>query len=448
MFKRFVRRSVDKPSYLLLAIALIMLVIGGVNYVIMIGAQTSIAEQEALRIAEVVTSQAIASRNIYAATIIEKLAQEKIDPQDLLNGQDPKAPLPARFFKLVGHEASANSNLYSYRHLSKWNLDPAQGLQDDFQRWAWEQLERQDEDQPGQAINWHPIWRIEPKNGERTFRYMRADPASSKSCIHCHNILERSANMLERRASAGTALGKEWKLHQLLGAIEVDIPLDGMRRHGSRHADTALALGLAVSLCGIALAAWVALRGIREERMVAAYYEQQTKFDPLTRLGNRILFNERGQAALAKAAETGSQLAVFFLDLDHFKQINDTYGHHVGDQVLRELSARLTQCIRETDLITRQGGDEFLILLEGGSHRPNFELLAEKVLAEAAKPFESAGDQPHHVSASIGISYFPQHGSDLDTLVTKADVAMYQAKRLGRNKYCLWNHALESGLSG
>jgi hypothetical protein len=132
-----------------------------------------------------------------------------------------------RIIKLVGREASRNSEgLYEYRPLSKWNLEPTQGVADDFQRWGWRRLESQDEDEPLAPIQWQPAWRFERVGEVMTLRYMRADPASAAACVNCHNQYEREPDTVLRRVATGTEPGKQWKQHQLLGAIEVSIPVD------------------------------------------------------------------------------------------------------------------------------------------------------------------------------------------------------------------------------
>src|SRR5204863_6268690 len=107
-----------------------------------------------------------------------------------------------------------------------WNLEPTQGLNDDFQRWAWSELEAQDAANPSAPLDWRPAWRFEMLDGIRTLRYMRADPAASAACITCHNQLEARPETIGARAAAGIAPGRQWSLHQLLGAIEVQIPVD------------------------------------------------------------------------------------------------------------------------------------------------------------------------------------------------------------------------------
>ncbi|OGB23002.1 MAG: hypothetical protein A3I66_08235 [Burkholderiales bacterium RIFCSPLOWO2_02_FULL_57_36] len=429
--------------YLFLIFAAIVLVVGLVNYVVLVYSQASIIEHEAIRIAEVTTSQAVASRTTYSA-IADKLKKDGFGPHANFESNSGFVPLPARFLKLVAVEAEKESRgLYTYGPLSKWNLDPAQGLKDDFQRWAWTQLEKQDQSDPKGPIAWQPAWRFEVVNGVRTLRYMRADAASNMSCVNCHGAHEKSPETLARRIAAGVASGKQWKQHQLLGAIEANVPVDKVETIANDQARMILAFGLITSLGGFSFAGWLALRDVRRERKAAAYFREQAKFDPLTRLGNRTLFDERGKTALVNARRSGSRIGVMFIDLDHFKQINDRFGHQIGDRVLYEVGERLVECLRDTDLITRQGGDEFLVLLEGAPHSPNFESVAQKLLDALEAPFE-ANQEKVYVGASIGISCAPEHGATLDMLIEKADLAMYRAKRMGRSAYLMWTESFKT----
>lgn len=160
-------------------------------------------------------------------------------------------------------------------------------------------------------------------------------------------------------------------------------------------------------------------------------YEDQLRHlalhDPLTGLANRTLLYDRLQQSLAGARRTGDGLSVLLLDLDHFKEINDTFGHQVGDEVIREASGRLTTILRAADTLARMGGDEFVVVL------PSTDLLgamhiASRISSELEKPFE-VQQQRLHVGTSIGIALNPDHGDDPDTLLRHADVAMYSAKQ-------------------
>lgn len=157
-------------------------------------------------------------------------------------------------------------------------------------------------------------------------------------------------------------------------------------------------------------------------------------YDGLTSLPNRFLFNEYLDLALRNAQRHASKFAVFFLDLDKFKEVNDTLGHAAGDQVLREIAARLRNCLRHTDKIARMGGDEFYVLIEELSDGRYAADVALKLLDAASRPVH-VGGQNCRLSASIGIAIYPDNGDDGQTLLKNADGAMYRAKDTGKNAY-------------
>ncbi|MDP2368275.1 putative bifunctional diguanylate cyclase/phosphodiesterase [Rhodoferax sp.] len=156
--------------------------------------------------------------------------------------------------------------------------------------------------------------------------------------------------------------------------------------------------------------------------------------DFLTGLPNRMLLNDRIAQAVTLAKRHNTHLAVLFLDLDNFKTINDSLGHATGDQLLQSVTTRLNACVRSSDTVSRQGGDEFVILLAEGGHEESAALTAGKILAALAKP-HAVGDSALHVNASIGISVYPADGLDAEALIKSADTAMYHAKGKGRNNY-------------
>ncbi|NHZ95115.1 EAL domain-containing protein [Massilia sp. CCM 8734] len=156
--------------------------------------------------------------------------------------------------------------------------------------------------------------------------------------------------------------------------------------------------------------------------------------DSLTALPNRLLFHDRLHHALQRAARDGQQLAVLFIDLDRFKNVNDTLGHHVGDELLKQVAAALQGKLREGDTLARLGGDEFIVLLENVAGQVGAGLVAEKLMAMFEQPF-IISDYELFVTGSVGISVFPDDAADLTMLIRNADVAMYQAKARGRNGY-------------
>ena len=158
--------------------------------------------------------------------------------------------------------------------------------------------------------------------------------------------------------------------------------------------------------------------------------------DALTRLPNRVLLLDRLAHAIDVAKRHSVRLAVLFLDIDNFKQINDTYGHAVGDEVLDLAARRLVSSVRAADTVSRYGGDEFLILLSEVSQPADATLIADKVMA-ALGAQSQAGGHVLQLSVSIGISLYPDNGEDADTLIACADASMYRAKRHGGSSFAL-----------
>ncbi|MDB5852989.1 MAG: sensory box/GGDEF family protein [Herminiimonas sp.] len=171
---------------------------------------------------------------------------------------------------------------------------------------------------------------------------------------------------------------------------------------------------------------------ITERKAAQQRIEFLAHHDALTRLPNRLLVQDRFQQAIAQARRTQSQVALVFLDLDNFKSINDSLGHLVGDTLLEEIAIRLGDCVRSTDTISRQGGDEFLILL---CDLPDGDAIASIVamVHDRLQHAFTIGENELLTSASIGVSVYPQDGDNFDTLLKKADLAMYKAKDAGRN---------------
>jgi diguanylate cyclase (GGDEF)-like protein/PAS domain S-box-containing protein len=184
---------------------------------------------------------------------------------------------------------------------------------------------------------------------------------------------------------------------------------------------------------------------ITELRKAHDQLDHQAHHDPLTGLPNRLLLGDRLHKALQRARRDESELAVLFIDLDRFKNINDTLGHQAGDRVLCEVAWRLNSLMRESDTVGRLGGDEFLIVIEGVVGPTAVSHIAEKIL-NILQGSPVTVEQEFFVGASIGISVFPQDGEDAETLMKHADVAMYRAKERGRNAYEFFTKDLTQSL--
>jgi diguanylate cyclase (GGDEF)-like protein/PAS domain S-box-containing protein len=172
----------------------------------------------------------------------------------------------------------------------------------------------------------------------------------------------------------------------------------------------------------------------------------QANHDVLTNLPNRTLFIDRLNQLIASARRSGDHLAVLFLDLDKFKDINDTLGHQMGDQVLRTVARRLTACCRDEDTVARLGGDEFMILLPRQSDVRNVAAVAQRINDAMAAPMDLNG-QMIYPGASVGISLYPEDGADAETLMKNSDMAMYRSKAAGRNSYSLFTQTMNEELS-
>jgi diguanylate cyclase (GGDEF)-like protein/PAS domain S-box-containing protein len=165
-----------------------------------------------------------------------------------------------------------------------------------------------------------------------------------------------------------------------------------------------------------------------ERKQMIASLQHMALYDSLTRLPNRQLFHDRMRLALARARRGQMQLSLVFIDLDRFKEVNDTLGHGAGDQLLQQVARRLEQCVRAGDTVARFGGDEFVVLLENIASPENVEMLIEKFRNTLHQPFDLAG-KTANIIASFGVAHCPQHGNDEKQLLRHADEAMYIAKK-------------------
>jgi diguanylate cyclase (GGDEF)-like protein len=159
-----------------------------------------------------------------------------------------------------------------------------------------------------------------------------------------------------------------------------------------------------------------------------------SQVDALTGLTNRAGFQQKLAAAMNESAEDGHLMAVMYMDIDRFKPVNDTYGHNVGDQLLKAFSARLTHTLRASDTIARLGGDEFTIIMEKITRREDASITAAKIVSAMQAPFELEGATVS-VSASIGLTFYQDGALDPEALLKQADMLLYQAKQAGRNTY-------------
>ncbi|MBI5918259.1 MAG: EAL domain-containing protein [Nitrosomonadales bacterium] len=254
------------------------------------------------------------------------------------------------------------------------------------------------------------------------FRYVEVNPAF-ESLTGLNHITGKTSTEIGHGLIAGTP--ETFRIY-------AKVVSEGQPAQFETHID-ALGRWLAVSAYATGDDSFIAvLHDITERKIAEAQINFLAHHDQLTGLPNRVLVQDRVEQAIAHADRNGGKVALLFLDLDDFKAINDTLGHFVGDGLLKEIAKRLRDCVRETDSVSRQGGDEFLIVLSGINDTDAISYFSTKILQRLAEPYHIE----HHdlsTSVSIGIAVYPDDGTNFATLLKKADTAMYHAKSEGRN---------------
>jgi diguanylate cyclase (GGDEF)-like protein len=203
---------------------------------------------------------------------------------------------------------------------------------------------------------------------------------------------------------------------------------------------------IAVALSGFVLLAGLVLRHVRKTAETIAVGETRLRHlalhDPLCNLPNRIFFGERLEAIIESVKQGAPPAAVFYIDLDHFKDVNDTLGHPIGDELIRSVTRRLTQTLRGDDLVARLGGDEFAVITSAGDDQATLETIAERIIAALCAPYP-INDQTIVIGASIGVALINQQVGGASDVMRHADMALYRAKNEGRNRACIYDTAMD-----
>ena len=255
------------------------------------------------------------------------------------------------------------------------------------------------------------------RSGRRGSAGEENDPSHAQSVARREDAAHLREEAVQRREAPATSREREIRATEITQAASDD-HLKLLQQANSRLVTSAIeAQTLAAQL------------QIAKDQM-----DHLAHHDVLTDLPNLVLLQDRLDQAIELARRQGRKLAVMFMDLDRFKHINDSLGHAIGDQLLQSVAQRLVGCVRHSDTVSRQGGDEFVLLLPYIEHVEDTALSAQKLLSSVMKP-HNIGQQDLHISASIGISIFPDDGKDAETLIKSADTAMYSAKGNGRNNF-------------
>ncbi len=254
-----------------LVTALIALAVGGASFWILERSNEDLLELNSVRIANIVSAQVVADRAEYTTNIVGKLKRDGLGASRESDELAGFVQLPAQFVRNVAKRvATGSGDLYSYALVSQWNLNADQGLKDDFDRWAWGQLEEQNSAflQSGtpthqDGYRWQPVYRFESQNGAPVLQYMRADPAVAESCVSCHNQYEQRADIMAARKRDGVSPGKRWKQHELMGAIRVNVPVNEVAA-AAQHARNSLLSALA----GVFTGGFVLLFGLIQRTVI------------------------------------------------------------------------------------------------------------------------------------------------------------------------------------
>jgi diguanylate cyclase (GGDEF)-like protein len=422
--------SIRPPKRLLFLVPFILLLIGGITYYVVQDAQHKIVEFQAVNVAEIVARQAAASRSVYASQIAAKLAKDGTGPH--MNSQDNKGyvPIPAQFLKLVGREASAASdNLYRYKPISKWNLEPTQGLTTDFQKWAWAQLEAQDQADPKGPIQWQPTWRFETVNDVKTLLYLRADPAAAENCVACHNALEQTPEIIDRRRASDVTTQKQWKLHQLMGAIQVEIPLDKVGVIVESQTRQTLLWIMAVLGAGLFIGTWFVFSDFSRAQKIMRL-SWLVSHDPTTGFYNNRVVGPIIERMIADAKGNARQHALLYL---HVLGLQGGNASNENEQLLRQISNGLRSWVPSSVTVVRLHAMHFALLLPNCSTKDS-QQLAEGLLRSIKSVRLNRAGKALEIGASIGISLIRPQTDSAEGVLKAAENACNTAAAKGPNQ--------------
>ena len=420
-------------SKTLMWLALTFALVGALAIVVIRDTANYFVEDQAVAVAEIVVTLSKTARSVYSQEIVKKLQKDGTGSIEDYLHKPGFVPLPAQFLKLLGQASTkSTAELFHYKPISKWNLEPTQGLNDDFLQWAWPQLEAQDLPQPQGPIAWKPVWRIEQLGNTRVMRYLAADPASSQLCADCHNRYETTPGIVAQRQANGVAPNKQWKLHQLLGALSVTVPLERIEALAAQEIRRAVLWIVAILVTSLVVILGALAWSAQQQRKVA-HLSWQATHDALTELLNRRGFERSLQRFWRSAREESAAHTLAMMDLDGFKTINDSYGHHAGDEVLKLVTRTIKAQLRASDVVARLGGDEFAVLLHGCAVE-RARIIADGIRGaiQDAK-LEWEGKQIG-VGISIGLALIRAKAGSPQEIVDAADAACYVAKKAGKNR--------------
>lgn len=367
---------------LLLTMVIISIAASTLTYLIIKDTLDKTTEHQALIISEIVARQAAAGRTVYGSEIVKKLEKDGFGAHLNSDSRTGYVPLPAQFLKLMAKESSkSSSDLYTYKPISKWHLEPTQGLNDNFENWAWQQLEAQDQANPSGPIEWEPAYWTENWQGKRYFRYLRADPASSPSCVNCHNDLLHNPRIVSQLRVEGIVEPKQWKLHQLMGAISVTIPFDKIERIAVDEVRQTIVWTSTILITALIITGGMILANSQpySEQQKMSWEETHDKDTGLLSLSGLELLLA---AALESAKQENLQHAFICLKLQDTHSIREKYGVATYDTFRANLAANITETLRHNDNLGWLNDDKLAVLIND-CHNQQARRIIEQLRAVA-----------------------------------------------------------------
>ncbi len=278
---------------------------------------------------------------------------------------------------------------------------------------------------------------------------IRVNPAFTKITGYAsEEIIGKTPRLLQSGRHSPEFYAQMWQSINRIGRWEGEIW--NKRKNGEIYPQY-LAVSSVKDDAGAVLNYVASITDITMSREAAEEIHHLAFYDPLTKLPNRRLFQDRLKVALATSSRSGKQGALLYIDLDNFKNLNDSLGHETGDELLKKVAQRLQEHVREGDTVARLGGDEFVVMLENLSDHAieaasQAETVARKILSALNAPY-LLGTHPYTNTASIGATIFLDHNRTIDKLLQQADIAMYQAKKAGRNSLCLFDPQMQAAIN-
>lgn len=336
---------------LLLLVLLIAAAASTLTYFIIKDTLDKTTEHQALIVAEIVARQAAAGRTVFSKDVVNKLQRDGFG-SDIHSDRRPGfVPLPAQFLKLMGQESSrSSSDLYRYKPLSKWNLEPTQGLTDNFENWAWQQLAAQDKANPEGPIDWKPAWWTEEWEGKRYFRYMRADPAAAESCVKCHNDYLHHPEIIAQLKTEGVNEAKQWKLNQLMGAISVTVPMEKIENIAVTELRQTIVWTSTILITALIIIGGIIIANTNPNISTQKFTWEETH-DKETGLLNLTGMEHALSTALEYAKKQELNHAFICVKLQDKQSIEEQFGESVYNQFKAKLAESIASTLRHNDTL-------------------------------------------------------------------------------------------------